>query len=84
MKKIMMTLAVACAAFLMACGGVESKAKSYAEDVVDALKDKDYEKVEELEKEIEEYVDGLSKEEQKEFAKIYLAEFTDLGGMDFQ
>ena len=75
MNKIMLTLAVVCAAFLISCG-VESKAKSYAHDYADALGDD--EKLEELDKEIEEYIEDLSAEEKMEFTKIFFEELAEI------
>lgn len=40
--------------------------------MLEALEAEDMEKVEELEKEIEEYADGLSDEDKEEFTKAYL------------
>lgn len=71
MKKIMMTLAVVCAAFLISCG-VESKAKGYAQDYADALGDE--KKLEKLDKEIENYIEDLSPEDKMEFTKIFFEE----------
>lgn len=72
MKKIFMFVAVAAAALMISCGSPADKGKAYAEDMLEALEAEDMEKVEELEKEIEEYAEGLSDEDKEEFTKAYL------------
>ncbi len=67
MKKFFMMALVAGAAFMMACGGVASKAESFANDLAEAAKAGDAAKVAEIEKEMAEYVNGLSEEEAAEF-----------------
>lgn len=71
MKKFFMMALVAGAAFMMACGGVASKAESFANDIAEATKAGDAEKVASLTKEMEEYVNGLSEEEKAEFDAVF-------------
>lgn len=67
MKKFFMMALVAGAAFMMACGGVASKAESFANDIAEATKAGDAAKVAEITDEMNEYVKGLSEEEKTEF-----------------
>ena len=58
---------VAMAVVMVACGGVESKAESYAEKIAKATEAGDYEALTKLETEIEKYAESLSDEELDKF-----------------
>ena len=79
MKKLFMLLPVLGLSFLLcACSNSPAdKAEDYAKQTVEAMKSGDLEKVQKLEKEMEEYIKTLSPEEQKEFeeaAEKYMTE----------
>lgn len=67
MKKIMTTLAVAAAMFaFVACSSPADKAVKYCEEIAAAEEKGDYEKVEKLQQECEEWMKSLDEEEAKE------------------
>lgn len=76
-SKLLKGLAVvAMAVIMVACGGVQSKAESYAEKIAKATAAGDYEALNKLETEIEEYVDGLSDEDADNFEEALEAQVT--------
>lgn len=80
MKKIFMFVAVAAAAFMISCSSPADKGKAYAQDLLEALEAEDMEEVEALGDEMDEYLKGLSEEEEKEFQKAFLDELG-VGGL---
>lgn len=68
MKKFFMMALVAGAAFMMACGGVESKAEDFVKRLDEAAGDKA--KIEEIMAEMKEYSKDLSEEDKKAFDAI--------------
>jgi hypothetical protein len=84
MKKFFMMALVAGAAFMMACGGVESKAEDFAKKLAEAAGDPA--KIEAIQAEIEEYTKDLSEEDKKAFDAIIDAAdaASDLAGMASQ
>lgn len=64
MKKLFVLLA-ACAMFA-ACSSPGDKAIDYMEDLMEASKDGDYEKVQKIDKEMKEWFESLDDEERKE------------------
>lgn len=72
MKKIFMLVAVAMAAFMISCGSPADKGKDYGEQMVEALKSEDTEKIESLTKEMDDLMKDYSDEEKAEFTKAYL------------
>lgn len=75
MKKMWIIAAVACAALMVSCGGEEkktdvvAKAKEYVAKAEAAMKEGDYEKVQKLNKESEDWYNSLSKADQKKVDK---------------
>lgn len=68
MKKFFMMALVAGAAFMMACGGVESKAEDFVKRLGEAAGDQA--KIEAIQAEMEEYAKDLSEEDKKAFDAI--------------
>ena len=73
MKKLWMIAVVACAALMVSCASVEEKAKDYVKEHNELLQKGDSAGLKELQEEIDEYVKGLSKEDQKKFAAAFAA-----------
>ena len=76
MKKLFVAVAaVVMCMTLVSCQSVEDKARSYADKMKVAVEAGDYEKVEELAKECEDWLRSLTPEEQQRAAQVAVEGF---------
>ncbi len=80
MKKLFVILLAACGLVVVSCTSVEDKAKNYADEMVQAMKDGDMEKLQKIGKEYDEWAEGLSAEDKEKATKAVMEKLPDIQG----